>query len=181
MSVRVLRRCETSASRSVQTIARGGAGWLAGLVAGAALVAPVAHVEGAAWSGVDRTLGAPVAILVVALAFVFASMIAAVTLGALRLPGREAGKTSVYVARMLRFWVRELVAGGYPSNGRRNQRYATLEDFEAEDHRRVGPTQSDFGVGWHARGRRGRDLRDAAVRRQHVGIVVGQMLQLLGA
>ena len=27
----------------------------------------------------------------------------------------------------------------------------------------------------------GRDLRDSAVRRKHVGLVVGQMLQLLGA
>ena len=134
--------------RSLNGIARDGAGWLAGLVAGAALAAPVADGERALWSDLRTAVGAGAAGAVVALVFVIVSVTAAALVGRLRMPGRSVMDRATYTIRMLPYWIRELAARGHPGNGRRNRRYATLAQFERDDPRREGPMQADYGVGW---------------------------------
>jgi hypothetical protein len=134
--------------RSLKGLARDGAGWLAGLVAGAALAAPIAEGERALWSDLRTAVGAGGAGAIAALLFVIVSLTAAALVGRLRLPGRSAVDRLTYTTQMLPYWVRELAAAGHPGNGRRNRRHATLAQFESEDPRREGPMQAGYGVGW---------------------------------
>lgn len=134
--------------RSLKGVARDGAGWLAGLVAGAALAAPVADGERVLWGDLRTAVGAAPAGAIVALIFMIFSVTAAAMVGRLRLPGRRTLDRATYTIRMLPYWIREMAAGGHPGNGRRNPRYATLGQFESEDLRREGPMQADYGVGW---------------------------------
>jgi hypothetical protein len=139
----------------LRQVLRDGRGWLIGLVITTAVAVPIASGVQYAWRRIDELLGLPLAVLVASLAFAIVSLLAAVVVGRLRLPGRAALYRVRYGLSMSAVGLREAVRAGAPGNGRRSSLYASQHQFEAEDVRRSGPVQIDFGVRWRDRERRG--------------------------
>jgi hypothetical protein len=102
-------------------------------------------------SALWRSLPAPLAILVLVIALVAVSLLAAVLTGRLRLPARKAQLWVSWAARQLPFTLRDLCGGRRVSRGLKNERWPSLASYEDEDPRRIAGLdhpQCDYGKHW---------------------------------
>ena len=88
---------------------------------------------------------------ILAAALFATSLAVALLRGTLTLPARRAQILAIWAWRQLPFAIRDLLGGRSVSTGRANQRWPSLQAFEAQDLRRTPDPerpQSDYGVGW---------------------------------
>lgn len=114
----------------------------------------------ATWDWVADRQGQLLATVVIAGAIAIASVLAGLLGGHLKLPARNVQTWIVWVARQAPFSVLDLIHRRSISLGRRNTRWGSEVDFEAENPRRASRDhdQTDYGKHW-----RGHDVRYARV------------------
>ncbi len=103
------------------------------------------------WSSLAKALGTLGAVAVFATALLATSLVVALLRGTLTLPARRAQIWAMWAFRQLPFAVRDLLGGRSVGTGRTNERWPSLQAFEAQDPRRTPDQerpQSDYGLGW---------------------------------
>ncbi len=104
------------------------------------------------WHWLVHEFGRGSSILVVAAGCVLLVAAAGLTLGPLRGAARVARIRVLYGFRIIPHIARDAAGGFRVGRGRRNRRWLSHEDFVADDPRRDGGDQCDFGVHWRDEG-----------------------------
>lgn len=134
---------------------RGSSLWWITLLAGAAIAQPASAAETTLWHALRNTTGPVPATLIIVTSTALIAIAAFALLGRIRLPGKTTAYRIAYPLRMAPWRARELLAGGHPGNGSRNEQYPSESAFTTADPRRrprcdggLG-RQIDYGVGWY--------------------------------
>jgi hypothetical protein len=130
-----------------------------------------------AWSTLTKTLGAIAAIGVAVAVLLATSLAVALLRGTVTLPARRAQIWVIWAWHQLPYAIRDLLGGRSVSTGRDNQRWPSLQAFEAQDARRgrdPALVQSDYGVGWQDGPRRIERLTYIHSTGEFIAVAVGE-------
>ena len=127
-------------------------GWLATVVGGVVVVALLGAAWWRMWHWLVHEFGRGSSMLVVAVGCVLLAASAGLLLGPLRGAARVARVKVLYGFRILPYIARDAVGGFRIGSGRSNRRWISHDDFVADDARRDGGDQCDFGVHWRDQG-----------------------------
>lgn len=126
--------------------------WLATVVGSVVVVALVGAAWWRVWRWLAAEFGRGVSVLVVAVGCVALAAAAGLILGPLRGAARVARIKVLYGFRIVPYVARDAVGGFRVGSGRSNRRWLSNADFVADDPRRDGGDQCDFGVHWRNKG-----------------------------
>jgi hypothetical protein len=126
--------------------------WLATVVSSVVVVGLVGAAWWRVWRWLVQEFGRGLSVLVVAVGCVALAAAAGLILGPLRGAARVARIKVLYGFRIVPYIARDAVGGFRVGRGRSNRRWLSHADFVADDPRRDGGDQCDFGVHWRDKG-----------------------------